>query len=887
VIFSVKTNYTIINYFKILILLIVFFTFSNYFTSTVHAQPIDISNLTPEQLLENQQATADYYMSLAQESRDRAESYAEQISELEDRWFRSNTTLWQLRRDYASELENIKFYEINALEAKKRVKELEKVIAERDNAPPEEQEELQRQIDEIESQRQQSIQDTQQALGSNPDSVQSQRDTGCSMWPGGGFDVYKCMATVMDGMYSVVLWALSWVLALADTLFATVVEFSIINFKEFIDDIQVVDLAWKAARDVANIFFIFVLLYLAASTILQSTSVDTKKMLVYVIVTALLINFSATFTKVAIDASNITAVTFYNLIGKDGEEPDLSAYFRDSLSWFEGPNRFGGGPDDVVGGNQASGQVGNPILMSLAKNIGLTFLLIITLFTILAASLLLLIRAVALIFIIITSPLAFISFIFAPLKPVFSIWLNRLKCDLLFAPLFFFLLYLTFGLMDSVYGSDKTVQINTASEHIFMFLILNGLMLGSIIVAQKVGCQMGGSAANFVKNKTRALTVGAAALGARNSIGRGASRLAKTDFVQRNTAKRPRLFGGTVRRGLNKASNAKFGGTTGYAEAVKNRQEGQQGVAKDIKDPALKTQFISNLNPRDSKKAYEALSDREKADLEMNAIKEGNTALIESLKNLRTGLKGEDKDKANKEFGKQYARHIQTREVEATNPNAGRPGEPDTIMRTQTIEEQVGHFESITDEDNQKVIYENLSDADKAKFESAANTQASKDNFKTLRSGLSEENQQKIAEAAKKIKKNEANKAVVETVDALNSWAKDPDNAPGDLDRHLTNFSTNFRPQNTDELDVRTLTQDGVIDRLGKADLVHMINKRNDFKAEDWAKIINRKREQDADELRDLLSSPALSILKVYDNHGIPDPNQGNNSGSDEAWFDN
>ena len=72
--------------------------------------------------------------------------------------------------------------------------------------------------------------------------------------------------------------------------------------------------AWTIVRDLSNIFFILILLYIAIKTILGLGGSEVKKMIVQVIIMALLINFSMFFTKIIIDSSNILALVFYNKI---------------------------------------------------------------------------------------------------------------------------------------------------------------------------------------------------------------------------------------------------------------------------------------------------------------------------------------------------------------------------------------------------------------------------------------------------------------------------------------------------------------------------------------------------------------------------------------------
>ena len=66
--------------------------------------------------------------------------------------------------------------------------------------------------------------------------------------------------------------------------------------------------------DLANICFIFLLVYAGIRLILGVGKFNAKSMIVNVILMAVLINFSLFFTKIIIDAGNITARIFYNAI---------------------------------------------------------------------------------------------------------------------------------------------------------------------------------------------------------------------------------------------------------------------------------------------------------------------------------------------------------------------------------------------------------------------------------------------------------------------------------------------------------------------------------------------------------------------------------------------
>ena len=71
---------------------------------------------------------------------------------------------------------------------------------------------------------------------------------------------------------------------------------------------------WQVIRDVVNMFFIFILLYVAIKTIIEGFGAESKKLIINVIIIALLINFSLFLTRVIVDSSNILARVFYNNI---------------------------------------------------------------------------------------------------------------------------------------------------------------------------------------------------------------------------------------------------------------------------------------------------------------------------------------------------------------------------------------------------------------------------------------------------------------------------------------------------------------------------------------------------------------------------------------------
>ena len=71
---------------------------------------------------------------------------------------------------------------------------------------------------------------------------------------------------------------------------------------------------WRIVRDIANMFFILILVYIALTVMFRADTAETMKRLAWVIIIALVINFSFFFVRVVIDAGNLLAVQFYNVI---------------------------------------------------------------------------------------------------------------------------------------------------------------------------------------------------------------------------------------------------------------------------------------------------------------------------------------------------------------------------------------------------------------------------------------------------------------------------------------------------------------------------------------------------------------------------------------------
>jgi len=131
---------------------------------------------------------------------------------------------------------------------------------------------------------------------------------------------------IANGIGVILMTISSLALILSGWMFDWIVDFSIIKMATNIGDPAgvggAITLAWATLRDIANMCFIFVLLYAAFKTMFDSNFGGFQKTIRNIIIVALLINFSLFFSKVVIDASNIVSVGFYNSIASNEAKLD-------------------------------------------------------------------------------------------------------------------------------------------------------------------------------------------------------------------------------------------------------------------------------------------------------------------------------------------------------------------------------------------------------------------------------------------------------------------------------------------------------------------------------------------------------------------------------------
>ncbi len=426
-------------------------------------------------------------------------------------------------------------------------------------------------------------------------------------------NIGPCILDVISWTFAIIITFLGWIVNLASLILDTAINMSVVRFKDWAD---LTVKGWKVARDAANIAFIFVLLYIAIGTILRLGGVETKKMVARVIIIALLINFSFAFTQMIIDASNVTAIQFYAAVKGEKDQP-IGNRLMERLDPQRTLAEQGGVVENTSATQAALRGINNWKIIWVGGGIILLFL--VTTFVLLAGAVLFALRTVELVFILLLSPLAFAGMMLPKSGGYSSEWWKKLFDNAIFAPAFMFMVFLSFSIIPDI----NQYKNKDTPEMILMYIIIIGLMLGSIIIAKRMGAAGSGTVTKWgdrAKGAALGAMRGATGGTARTILGGGAARLANTRLFRGLAASESgwakwtgaRALARQGTKGLDAVSEAKFGTKKGYVEKQKEKREtivkfgqrlGKDTVTGEIShpeytDPEYTDQFQESLPGR-------------------------------------------------------------------------------------------------------------------------------------------------------------------------------------------------------------------------------------------------------------------------------------------------
>lgn len=254
----------------------------------------------------------------------------------------------------------------------------------------------------------------------------------------------------------------------------------------------VVNELWTVVRDLFNILFIFGLIYIGFRTILFTDDNSTKKNLGMLIIAALLINFSLFATKAIVDVSNITAVQVHSALTNDNNTISNT---------FLGLVRF----TTIFSSKSVPDEAGDSEWWYV---FGVLLFCLVTTITFFAGAFMLIARFIALVFFLILSPVMFIGMIFPKFAQYGRDYWDRFLKYAFFAPAYLFALYLSARVLEilgnNISDGDYAAALTSGQgyEIIFFFITAMAFMIGSIIVAQKMGVAGAGTTMSvFDKSK--------------------------------------------------------------------------------------------------------------------------------------------------------------------------------------------------------------------------------------------------------------------------------------------------------------------------------------------------------------------------------------------------
>lgn len=350
----------------------------------------------------------------------------------------------------------------------------------------------------------------------------------------------------------------------------------------------VVQMGWKITRDLANMFFVLILMVIAFATILRIETYGMKQILWKLIVAALLINFSLVLAGVIIDFTQILTHFFYDQVK---ESTGVSAQIAGILNIQRVPAM---NPDAQAAQRLAAGLAG-VVMMIFSIFLGIILILVASLALGLGAFFLI-VRLIMLWILLILAPLAWLLWILPATSHLFRQWWNTFLKWAFFAPIYAFFIYLAIkaaegGSFTSIIQAEMENIVNTAgwgtlwsmimaTPSLFLqFLVIIGLLLGGLIAAQKMGVYGAQGTMGLVKGvgdrvaKWPARRAQMAAVGPAGAIGRGLGKAGEAigrsrigrwtglSYLTKQAARGPRGFVEAQRKQLSE-SKKKYGSWT-------------------------------------------------------------------------------------------------------------------------------------------------------------------------------------------------------------------------------------------------------------------------------------------------------------------------------------
>ena len=281
--------------------------------------------------------------------------------------------------------------------------------------------------------------------------------------------------------YMMLIGGLLWVIGVAMT-FLLNASFDVVNYLP-------VTVGWQTTRDVMNMIVVIILLVVIFATLFR-VEAYYKNVLPKLILAVILVNFSRTITSILIEVSNVFTRSLMPV--------QLRSSFTETMLGALGVSEFWSIPPDKKFGSAE-------VFAGLMLNAVLFTVLFLAL---LGVALLFLFRLIALMFLTVLSPIAFVFAVLPATKRYANMWWESLTKWILYGPVAAFFLLLALRIAEAERNQILKGTINNYQQpfvqegsmgSILVMILIICLIIASLVVAQKLGVAGAGAAMKLSK----------------------------------------------------------------------------------------------------------------------------------------------------------------------------------------------------------------------------------------------------------------------------------------------------------------------------------------------------------------------------------------------------
>lgn len=389
----------------------------------------------------------------------------------------------------------------------------------------------------------------------------------CNIWEGGGFSLGDCLDSMLAWIIThTFLQIVGYLLWLTANLMNFSIKMGILDFAKWAPDTLYP--IWIVVRQIISLVIVFAGLYLGFMYIIDRGK-EFERYIPWVVMFALFVNFSYPFVRTIVDVSNVISLNIYTstvgkevLTGGSSGNQSAGAIIRNKLGLI--------GLVDYATGNEKAneGAVLNNIKSTPVALLAVIFIGYAAYIFFMVTSLIIM-RTVALIFLIVASPILLVDSVIPALGDKAKEMRKLFFEQLIVGPVFMVMLALTLKFLDvfktgsnSAMGSANAISSSGGGDTavvMFFNLLIMLVMLHIMLKVTKSTAGSLGEMATGAIGKVGGFGLGVASGGAgflaRGTIGRGAAALRDSKWV---TSNQTNILGRTAHGMSNSIASSTF-----------------------------------------------------------------------------------------------------------------------------------------------------------------------------------------------------------------------------------------------------------------------------------------------------------------------------------------